>query len=267
VQSDIQVNKSVGQDIEIQLELRNDEPFDFFNISFDNNDFIEMDKIPVISSGQTIQFTATITTNQNLDEHIRIKGLKKANIGGENKEHDIFLTFDGDNYFIDRCNLAVLKGDNVTWHNDAGVTVDLIKWPEQTPIKEMGVGETFNKQFPEEQKYNYYFSIRSFPITPVCTIDVVGDEGLINDPELDAILNLDVDIIAQPTTIQVTIPEKNYTIEVGKTDEGVLTIKNIGGDDAVNVKLTGNWFEFSANEFTIKSTQKPSRLPFLRWNL
>lgn len=256
IQSDVQVNKSIGEDVEIQLQLRNEEPFDFFNVSFDTNNIIEMDKIPVITSGETIEFTAKVKTNENLQEQIRIKGLKKANIGGENKEYDIFLTFDGDNYFIDRCNLPVLKGDNVTWHNDAGVTVDLIKWPEHTPIKEIGNGQTFKKQFPSEQNYNYYFSIRSFPITPVCTINIVGDEGLINDPELDALLNLKVDIIAEPTTIQVTIPETNYTIEVGKTDEGVLTIRNIGNDDAVNVKLSGEWFEFSANEFNIREGEQ-----------
>lgn len=255
-ESTIEVNKTSGVNHIVSLEIKNTDIFTFFNISFEDNPYISMATIGSIGAGQSITFDATITTNNDISEQIRIRGFYESNIGqGDNEEHDVFVNYDSstNQYSLDNCNFQVIVGDNVTWHNDAGSTIRLITWPANTPVAggELADGETFQKTFTEASPFDYYFAIASFPITPVCHVNVLGDSGIVNDPNLDAILNLDVNMEFEPTTISVDIQKTNYTIVLGGKTGGVLTIDNTGGNVAKNVVLEAQWFTFIPNNFDI----------------
>lgn len=254
----LQVNKTIGQAQTVQLQIENQEPFTFFNISFLNNPYIEMTSISQLGSGQTVTFDANIIGTESFNGEVRIKGLYQANVGsGDPETEDIFISYNSgtDTYSIDRCSVSIRKGDSIRWHNNAGNTVRLIRAPDDTPISggEIPNGGEITLDFNSEEVITYYVAIASFPITPNCQINVLGDTGLVNDPNLDAVFTLDLKVKAQPTTISVNTPITAYTISHSSSQEGAIFITNTGSQPVVGLSLESDsgWFSFSPNNFNI----------------
>jgi len=243
------INQTIGAEEIIIFSLRNTETFSFFNVSFEDNSIIEMTEIPELVSGASINVTATISADEDFSDNVRIIGLYTQTLGSSNESHIVEIDYD---LGVEPCDFSIIKGDNILWKNLAGRIVKLINADTSVDIVELEEDANYTQIFSESLVLNYAVSWVGF-IFDNCIVHVLSDTGLITNPEFDAILNLDIDVDYEPTVIETTFLETEYTMDVFTTEEGLFLIKNTGTETAKSIHLEGNWFEFTQNDFDIQS--------------
>ncbi len=257
----INMNKSSSENLPITLIIQNQEPLTMFNITFQQNNHIILPTIASLAPGANITVVANIFSNQDFLGDVRLRGFFQSTTGsGPSVNRDIFLTYNSGNfeYHLSECPTTITEQDTVTWHNNAGSTLQLFQAPS-TPIPGGSIanGNTFTQAFSTAQAFQYYFSLSSFPVTPVCTITVLPDSGLVNDPNLDAIAHLNVNVLESPTTMNINVPQTTYSLLHNANQQGAIILNNVGGETAFGVSLSepSGWFTFSPNNFNILSGQ------------
>ena len=247
--SSIALNKTINVDKAISFSLKNEEPFTFYNITFETNDIISMPKIDILNSGETLNITAVVTTNEDFNNILRLKGFYEANLGtGTPTNYDITVDF---NEGLSKCDFSIIKGDSVNWQNLVNDEVRLRNEDTMEYINTILQNGSYQTNFDTPEVFRYAFYRRGYLFTNICTITVLDNVGLINDPNLDAILDLNVNVNYEPTTIATTFLETSYSMDFYRNQEGAFTVKNTGTKVAKNIQLSGDWFSFSKNSFDL----------------
>mgnify|MGYP001563037847 CR=1 FL=1 len=247
----VSVNKTYGVDLNISLNITNTEPFAFFNVTFADNLYIRMSRIPVINSGETVTANATIFYNENIQSTARLTGRYFSSIGQQFLTYDINVSANGQ---LSPCDMSITEGDIVRWRNmlqfDPIVQYSISGQQLSSPLQP---GQQYSKTFQTPEVLTYYWARFSFPVTPICTISANPASGYIYNPELDAILRLTLTIDFRPTTIQLIPAESSFVMNFADTRESSLVVRNTGGDIANSIHLAGEWLTFSANDFSLAS--------------
>jgi hypothetical protein len=262
-QSSFDINKTVGKDSYITFILKNDDPVNKrVNLTFDTNSFIVMPKINELLSGQSVEVTATVYSDNTVNSDARIKGYYFADTGISDKTSEVIISSSGG---VDKCSFSVYQGDTVKWiHNDATREVKLWNADTNTIEQVIGGGQNFSKKFDFPTRFTYYLTkyIDTNKVTQNCDISVLSTQGYINDPNTDAIIHINSNPKYENTNLSINIFETNYNITIGSESDGVLLIKTNGNRIAKNVHLSAgeytNWFKFSANNFDLDSQQTKS---------
>lgn len=245
-QSSFTVNKTVGIDEYIIFNITNQEPMNFVNITFEPNKYITMDKVSELNSGATKQLTARIFYNNDANINVRIRGFYLNDLGASNETHIINVNYEG----VDICDFTITKGDKVKWINKLNEEIKIVDEFDNT-LYSIPKNSSYEELFDLPMVFTYQVLRIIVPISDLCTINVLDDRGYINNPELDASLNLNIVASHEPTTISTNIIQNSYNIDFYETDEGIMSISNTGDKIAKNVKLEGDWFSFSENNFDL----------------
>jgi len=88
-------------------------------------------------------------------------------------------------------------------------------------------------------------------VRQTCQLTVLSDEGFVNNPELDTSIHLFLNVEYPPTTIETFFLNNNYSMRFYETREDIFSIKNIGVETAKNIHLSGEWFQFTQNDFDL----------------
>jgi len=242
------VNKTIGVNEIITFEIKNEEPFTFYNISFEDNPRISMPIISQLNSGETINVSATIFGDEDFVGGIKIRGFYQANLGASNESYEVEVDYyDG----LSLCDLSIIKGDSITWRWVGNGEVKMKNTDTNVDITPISEGGNYTSKFNTPGVLNYAFFWMGFMFTDVCTINTLDDTGIINNPELDESLSINLKVNYEPTTIQTNVLERKYSIGFLDSPEGVITLTNTGSNIAKKVKLEGDWFNFNKNEFDI----------------
>jgi len=250
------INQTIGAEEIIIFSLRNTETFSFFNVSFEDNSIIEMTEIPELVSGASINVTATISADEDFSDNVRIIGLyNETHIGESFVTYNVEIYFDTENleFKLIPCSFSPTKGDSVIWNNFNNRDIKLMNAQSGEPIETINKNGNYSQHFPDSLILDYYIQWMGFQYSNICRITILDDSGFITNPEFDAILNLDIGVDYEPTVIETTFLETDYTMDVFTSTEGLFLIKNIGTETAKNIHLFGNWFEFTQNDFDIQS--------------
>lgn len=252
-QTNYNVTKFFNQDLLYTFTLRNTDSFTFYNITIEDNNDISVPIISELGPGQGANVDAMVKSNENFNfKQYKIKGFYYSNVGVSNTTHDINVDFYNG---LSRCDFSIVKGDKVNWKNNVPDVVEIRNAITNTAVTTIQQNQSYLSTFESPTTFSYVFMRRGFSFTPVCTITVLNDVGLINNPELDGILNLSLKTIFDPTSINTTILERNYTLDVFAFQDGIITIKNTGDKIAKDVKLSGKWMTFNSNNFDLEPGQ------------
>ena len=245
----IQINKTYEQDTYFDITIRNNGNFDFFNVTFENNDFISIVKIPKISSNEILNSTVRVFSNTPIiNKEIKLKGFYDALIGSSNETYEVDVDYDNG---LDKCSFSVIKGDSIKWNNLETYDIKLRNANTLEDIQILSGNSSFEMQLDNPMEFSYYFTRYGFQFTNTCQINVLDDHGLINNPEYDGSLILNLNLSYPSTELQLTILETNYSISFLNGQDGLLSLKNIGNETAKDVHLSGDWFSFSENNFDL----------------
>ena len=245
----IDTNKTFGVDKLINLEIKNNDSFIYYNITFKDNPYIKMDRISELNPNVIANITATIITNDDINIDVNIMGFYISNVGQQNKQWDVDIT----SFKSTPCSLSIIKGDSIVFKNTLLSQITMFDNSNNLPL-DGGVissNQTFTKQFIDIGSFSYYFSISGFRFPETCSINILSDSGIINNPELDVKLVLKIKTIFNSTLLSLTPSKTDYNMKFFDNKDGVLNVKNIGGNIAKKVHLSGDWFEFNKNDFDL----------------
>lgn len=246
--STVLVEKISGINTQFFVDITNNNNYDFFNLSFSPVFGLSFPVISSISPGATVRADIMINRNENFKDLIKVRGFYNAPLGASNQTHNIDIDFYAG---LTKCSFTAIKGDKITWKNlvnDDIIMRNSITGIDVTTITKNGTYETI---FSDPTIFTYYLIRRGYIFTAPCTITVLNDVGLINNPEYDGNFTLDLKIIFLPTNISRTFMIKNYTIPVFQSQDGLFSISNTGNNTAKNIQLSGEWFKFSTNNFDL----------------
>ena len=242
------INKTFNSPYEITLDITNSMGYSFYDINFENSSIIEMDTIAELTSGTTLTVNASIVTDSKFLGDVKIKGFYDAQVGIENETINIDVDF---NDGLSVCSFTTIKGNKIMWNNL--VSDDVIIKNEDTGVEFSSISEggNYTTNFDTPEVFRYSFYRRGYRFTDICQITVLDDTGRVNNPDFDGLISLDIGIIYDPTSVELLVIERNFSLEFFEQEEGVLTIKNIGTKTAYDVNLYGDWFNFNKNDFDI----------------
>jgi hypothetical protein len=250
-ETDVQINKTNGVDKDVIFNIKNEENFKFYNITTDNNilKFTQFD----LNSGESKNITATISRNEDFDGQIRFKGNYYTDLGQSNKTQNIEIDSTG----LDICNIDLIMGDSVNWINNFEGDVKLKNTDTGEYFQTISGNSNYTEKFTEVLKLKYQVFKTGLPITgEICEINIQPTEGYIHSLKYDFIMNLDLNIIYEPTTVNATFYENSYTMDYNAQTEDVFLIKNTGSKIAKNIKLSREWFSFSSNNFDLQPNEQ-----------
>lgn len=244
--NNFEINKTEGIDYILELQVMNEEPFSFESVFFDS-DIIEADTFTLLS-GETKNISIKVKTNNMFDGEVRLKGFYFSNLGAENKTHEVRINY---NSGLSKCDFSITKGDKVKWFNDVSDEIILRNGLSGQNIEIIRENESYLSIFDTPEKFSYYAVRRGFIFTETCEISVLDTEGLINNPEFDGKLNLNINVNYKPTQVQATFLVDSFNIDIKSQKSDIFSIKNIGGEYAKNISLSGEWITFSENNFEL----------------
>lgn len=247
------VNKTFEENRLIEFQLHNTKNFAFYNVSFEDNDYVRMNKINKINPGEKINVTAEVITNEDIsNKKINIKGVYESEIGSSNETHiiDIVSLEEG----LSPCDKSLYKGDTIKWINNADDVVTL-RDNENDKIAEIQSNKTYSKELTQIVEFSYNARVPIYGVLgdgQSCTITVMDTQGYVNNPNYDVSITLNTKINFKDTNISVQQFENSYNLSYDTTQEGVITIKNTGDKLAKGINLKGEWLSFSPNKFDLE---------------
>lgn len=251
VNNNLNFNKTVGQTAYGSFTIINQEPFTFSNISVETNNYISFAPITSLESGKNATINFSIITDSSITKSLKIRGFYFSSIGSQNKTWNVDIT----PYESAPCGFSVVKGDNVIFKNKLTNQVVMRSYTDNSILAIIDANTTYNKLFTSSGSFNYYLSISGFNFPQVCNINILEDNGYVNDPNLDGILNLSILVSYKQTTISADIPARTYTLDFDSSSDGLMTVTNTGSEIAKGITLSGDWFRFSSNNFDLNPGQ------------
>lgn len=252
VQNISQITKIADSDYLFYLNITNADTVPFYNIFLDDSTGLDLSyiQIPTLSPGQTTSIPVTIRSNINYNGFLRIKGYYNSSSVGHTPTTTTVNVYP---YYSIPCSFSIIVGDSVTFINKLTTTINL-RDSAGTPIDggTLSSNSSVTKLYSSPNTYSYRWYVSQWGFPEVCDISVLSDTGLVNSPEKDGLLNLDLRVIYNPTNISTNLLVNNYNLNFYDSDDGLISIINIGNYQAKNVTLVGEWLQdFSLNNFDL----------------
>lgn len=241
-------NKTIEVPKSFTFQITNNELFNFSNIEFEDNPYVSTTLFN-LQPGETKNITVDIIAVNDFSGIVKVKGFYSANLGAQNLTHNVNIDYTNG---FSICDFSIVQGDKITWNNSVNGAIKLINYDTGGEITTIQQNATYQEIFNSPLMLRTYATRYGIRFTDICQITVLDTQGLIQNPEYDANLILDIKMNYVPTNIEVTILKDNYTISPGVTSQDILNIKNNGTNIAKNILLSGDWFStFTVNNFDL----------------
>lgn len=222
--------------------------YTFYNITLEPNVYLNTPTIPELNTSQIASISSVVVANESFNKTFKVQGYYYTTVGVSNNTHVVNVDYYNG---LDKCDFTITKGDRVLWVNSVSDEIQLKNVATGNVVTIIPQGNNYTTYFDSPQSFQYVFLRRGFIFTRICTITALSDSGLVNNPEYDGFMNLTVTLIFNPTNITYNIVSNNYTINVFQSQDGVMTITNVGNESAKNIMLTGDWLTFNTNNFNL----------------
>jgi len=247
VNSTFQINKTNGIDEKFSITLLNQGTFTFYNIT-SQNDLLEFPKFN-LESGQNKTIEVTIKKNQDYSGEIKIIGEYFTNLGTSNETYNIDITNDG----LSLCNLDLIKGDTLNWHNTLLSQVKLKNLNTDEYFATLEPQQNYSQFLETSQEFDYQVFRIGLPYSAICHINIRPTECYSHSTEFDATLNLQLNLNYEPTEVSTTFLITSYNLSYDGIAEDLFSIRNDGVKVAKNIHLSGDWITFDENDFDLNS--------------
>ena len=227
-----------------QIQFINTFNFTIFNFEFTPNQHITYPTIAELKPNESINVNFIIKTNGTFNQNFNIisKFLYLTDVNLPSDTFNVTITASQ----FDPINVTIKQGDSVRWFNNdtlahtiTGSNFDHILQPN----------ETRTIQFNQLENITY----NDNNIGYIGTIQVNNKSlQLTNNPEFNKVISINIDSRRQSSDMTLELLKTSFTIEQGKSDEGVLKVKNIGATKLFNIRLTAEkWTTFDETGFDL----------------
>ncbi len=242
----LSVELEVGQEKTFNVTIQNNHPFAIQDFSFTNITGFTFPSIN-LDSNESKEINITVLRTSPVQQLINslVKFNYLVEIPSEPQTHKINITATGyDPQFI-----VIHEQDTIAWKN-----VDDITHTVTSSIFDLTLtpNQTIERIFTEPGTITY----QDLTLWFGGTIEVLNrtTAQAVHNPIYDYNWQVDLTVTAEPTDLQIeNMDESNYTIGAVSSTEGLLKIKNVGGEIAQTVTLSDDkdWIVFEENNFNL----------------
>lgn len=250
--SDVNLTKTYQVDQTYPITIYNNETIPLYNIQFETNDYVSMPTISQINANSTITANITIKGNLDLNGSIRLIAYYSASLGQSNKTEDVRI---GTSYSngVSQCNLDLIEGDTIIWSNELAQEIKLKNVDSNEYFQTILSGQSYTNKFTSPTTLRYRVYRIGVEYSPICTLIVSDDSGLVHSSRYDGNLNLKLTVTYPATTINATFLTDRYQMSYNNPQEDVFAIRNTGSKIAkVNLE-SSNWITFGTTSFTLEA--------------
>lgn len=241
-----EINKTYQEDKYINILIKNEESFNFYNISADK--LLIFDKFN-LNSGENKTISIKITSDDSFNGQIRIQGDYYAVLGASNNTETVQLTSSG----LDICDLNLIQGDSVIWKNTLSGEIKLRNLKTGQYFETISGSSEKKLLFDSPLEFDYQVYKVGLPFSQVCHLNIMATEGFVHNSEYDKLINLNLTVIYPETTISAQFLTDNFTIEYSNELQDIFKITNTGTKIAKEIKLTADWINFGKNNFDLNA--------------
>lgn len=251
------IEKTPSEEKKFVFNVTNTGNFSYEDINFQSGlgDKITMSTISKLEPEQTATINSTVLSSGDFEEKIRIKGFYNASLGqtpeSETYEIDMKLELE-DNYDIDKCDFSINIGDTVIWNNVHDISAISIYDINNVKLFDIQPNASYPMTFNDAQSFEYYAKQGSATLIPsLCAITVLSDDGLVNNPDLDAVVDLNIKMVYPETQIKIEFLPESVEMDFFESNTDLFKITNIGNNEVVDATIQGDWFSFTENNINI----------------
>jgi len=242
------INKTVGQDVTIPITINNPTDKYFQNVSLEYSPYVTMTPIVNLGIGGYANTTLRFSSDEDRQISIRVKGLYQAAIGDSNTQYPIKFNRET----IDNCVFSIISGESVLLNYTDTTEMKLYNIDTQAEFKTFNSPDIYLLSGLAVGDFRFEIRRLGYAIHS-CKISVLPNTGLINDPNLDLILNLNIKNNYVNTAINLeSVSKDNFDLKFYETFPGNhIVLKNTGNETAKNINISGEWMTFGENNFDI----------------
>jgi plastocyanin len=227
------------------LILNNTYNFKITDITFSNLTGFNFPNIELLpNQAKILYFNVTRTSSGIFSIPSKVSFKYNVDIPVGKTNHNISITELG----YEPEYLIVRKGDSVKWINKDDITHTVTS---STFDYSLSPNQSVELHLNNLGEINYQDLILFY----AGRINVINEttEEKVNNPNYDTILNVNLEVTLNPTTISISNNKNNYSIDYSGSKEGILTISNTGNEIAERIILSSypSWIQFDENNFNL----------------
>lgn len=146
--------------------------------------------------------------------------------------------------------LTIHEGDTIIWTNgdDLSHTVTSGSFDSN----DISPGQTYERTFQNIETIDYQ-DLNLFLSGRIQVLNRSTPQK-VNNPNYNKIVKFNVNVYSDPTNLSVNVLESNYNINAWASGEGMLSIKNIGEEQAQKILVTSSssWVKFDKNNINLE---------------
>ncbi len=245
----VNVSGRVGEYIEGQIEVFYDNTtehrFDIYNITIEDISGFEFHQIDKLSFNGTGYINYTYLTGTPLDkiETGVLWYYYYTNTTQDISEHVIHINQNT----IDNTNITIYKNDLISWVNTGTTNLTLTNLDDLSDSHVIPVLDEYTRNFTEIGAFNYFEEI-SNNIGYVYIISNVREVAT-HTPNYDMNILFNISTKYRDADFTVDILPTSFSMERNEVKSGLIQITS--NDTLHNVHLSGDWFGFSDNDFSM----------------
>src|SRR3990167_7489938 len=242
----LSIEVNINEEKNVTFELYNNFSFPIYNIEFSDVSDIVFNNINVLDVNQTVTTTLKIktTTSYNQQKTSNIKFNYLSNIITQPSTYEVNITQSG----FSPSFISLVKNSNINFVNR-----DVVKHSVTSSLFSYDINPSNSQSiaFNTIGEVNYHDTYIGFGGIVNVNDSIAGE--LTHNPDYDKTLTLNINSKLINTQLELEILDDSFNLTHLTSSDGLLRIKNIGNENAVNVRLSNdkNWMIYESNNFNI----------------
>ena len=243
----VNLDGNINQNIVFNLNLTNTFNFTIQDFQFSNMQglsFTPFTLTPNQTKNIQLILNKNSPTTQNISSTIIFNYL--VEVPSSPQTHQVNIS---DTEGFQPQEITIYQGDTIIWKNNGQISHTVTSNEFDSPISPQG---TFQRTFNDIKTMDYIDSIVFF--TGKINVLNRSNQQPVHNPSYDKTINFNLDILQNPTTLNLELLENSFTLEFADTSEGILKVTNTGSNEATQIilKSESNWISFDENNFSLQ---------------
>lgn len=245
---------SLGEVINVTINLTNTHNFTIYNITLLDNPFATFIQADILNPNQSIsvplKINASALTTTTLP--LTFKFLFTQTIIEQPKTVNVNILSTS----FSPSSLTINMLDIITWANTDNVihTVTNVDGNNQ-PNQQIYPNTTFSFTFNEVKTYTLVDNSIGFSMSVIVQNNT--KTIFVNNPQLNKQITLNLNAQLPATQLEIELLNVNFNMTYNGKKEGILKIKNLGSKEAVNVRFSASkWIAFSKTGFNLNGNDE-----------
>lgn len=232
------------------LVLQNTYPFSIFDLDFTNTNGFKFENITIQpNETRTLNFEVNRASPGSFNINSLLSFKYMVDIPQGFNTYEVNITPSGG---LQPQSITIRKGDTILWNN-----LDSINREISSGYFDMIISPNTSNSFTFGNTGD--ISYQDMTLFYAGQVKVINETELtpVNNPSYNKQVFFSLDVTTSPTNLEITNSEYSFNVNATSTQDGLLTLKNIGSETANSIQLISvpSWVSFEQNNLNLAPGQ------------